>query len=217
MLYDTSHGPSPGGISIPTYASSEPSNRAFLRQCRVRMRQPRDYRSFTLYPPSPSSKPQSATIARSSPCSSVFTSPRSTGTPAEPLPLPVMIWTTAPAFRRRQLSRNARTTDRASIAPSPCRSSSASARRSSSGSRESNVGCPRLPRLPTPHPIPRHLGQPHSRHEHYPEGTGARRLVRARLPHVAPVAERAHRADLELPVVVPSHGVPAVRDEPFDP
>src|SRR2546428_6363530 len=99
--------------------------------------------------PSPSSKPHSTTIPRSSPCSRVFTSPRSTGPLVEPLPFPVMIWTTAPAFRRRQLSRNARTADRASTAPNPCRSSSASARASSNWSRESNAGCPRRPRLPT--------------------------------------------------------------------
>src|SRR2546428_11523959 len=171
--------------------------------------------------PSPSSKPHSTTIPRSSPCSRVFTSPRSTGPLVEPLPFPVMIWTTAPAFRRCQLSRNARTADCASTAPNPCRSSSASARASSNRSRGSNAGWRPLLRLlmllSARHPVPGYLGQPRSRHEHDPERTGARRVVPARLPHVAPVAERAHGADLELAVVVPCHRVPALPDEPLDP
>src|SRR3989440_7225230 len=108
-----------------------------------------DHRTLTRYPPSPSSNPHSLTIPRSSPCNSVFTRPRSTGPPVDPFPFPVMIWTTAPALRRRQLSRNARRADRASIAPNPCRSSSPSAGASSSGSRASNAGWPVFPRLPT--------------------------------------------------------------------
>src|SRR5881296_1349447 len=179
------------------------------------------HRTLTLYPPSPSSSPHWLTIARRSPCNQVFTRPRRTGPLAEPFPFPVMIWTTAPAFRRRQLSRNARTADRASVAPSPCRSSSASARASSSGSRESNVGWRPLLRLlmllSAPHPVPAHLGQPRSRHQHDSVRARARRVVPARLPHVALAAERAHRTDLELAVVVPRHRVPALPDESFDP
>src|SRR5206468_5235147 len=42
------------------------------------------HRTLTRYPPSPSSSCDSSTIARSSPCSRVFTRPRSTGPLAEP-------------------------------------------------------------------------------------------------------------------------------------
>jgi len=65
---------------------------------------------------------------------------------------------------------------------------------------------PHPTRSPSPRPSP-------TRATAHPERTGARRVVPARLPHVASVAERAHSADLELPVVVPSHGVPALPRE----
>jgi hypothetical protein len=55
------------------------------------------YRTFTLYPPSPSSNLHSFTSAYNSPCSRFFTRPRSTGPFGEPFPLPVMMRTTAPA------------------------------------------------------------------------------------------------------------------------
>src|ERR1051325_8976254 len=74
-------------------------------------------RSCTLYPPSLSSRLERATIERSSPCSNVFTRPRSTGPCADPFPFPVMMCTMAPGLRRRHESRNARTADGVSIAP----------------------------------------------------------------------------------------------------
>src|ERR1051326_1128018 len=121
------------------------------------------YRTFTLYPPSPSSNLHSFTSAYSSPCSRLFTRPRSTGPFGEPFPLPVMMRTTAPALRRCQVSRNVRTAAGPSAALNPGRSSSASARASSSESVESKTGWRPLPRLPIPDQLLELLQQLHHR------------------------------------------------------
>src|SRR5205809_392978 len=90
--------------------------------------------------------------------------PSNTGPFAEPLPRPVMMWTTAPGLRRRQFARNVRTRAAASLAESPWRSSSASTGASSSGSLASKTGWRPRPRLPIPgHQLLELLQQLHHR------------------------------------------------------
>src|SRR5207247_735120 len=58
------------------------------------------------------------------------------------------------------------------------------------------------------YPVAHHLGEPRPRHQHHAEEAGARRVVPACLPLIAPGAARAHGTDLELAVAVPLRHVP---------
>src|SRR5438874_6282784 len=74
----------------------------------------------------------------------------------------------------------------------------------------SRISCARDPRA-------RHLSQPRPRREHDAERARARRVAPAYLPLVTPAAERAHGADLDLPVVVPGVRQPTLPGESLDP